>query len=90
MRTWKIKPIRIFVALGVLSAGVVRAENWDPKNNKPPEFAEAENHPHVRFLPEVCDWERLDIDVPRASTNEKLPPFGLCVLLRPAHREECQ
>jgi hypothetical protein len=44
---------------------------------KPPQMADAENHPQVRFLSEDREWERIDIWAPKNA-----PPGGApCVIL---------
>jgi acetyl esterase/lipase len=45
----------------------------DPRVNKPPEFANAQNHLRVKFLPEERDWERVDVYVPAVPKEERLP-----------------
>jgi hypothetical protein len=67
---------KLVLMLAVLSAGTVHAR-FEPKDYKSPSFPDVENHLQVRFLPEARDWERLDIYVPKAPANEKLP----CVVL---------
>lgn len=64
--------------LCVLVVTTVTAEDrYAPRNYQPPEFAFAENHLQVPFLPAARDWERVDIYVPKDATEPKLP----CVIL---------
>jgi len=48
-------------------------DRYDPANYKPPQFAEADCHLRVPFLPEARNWERIDVYVPKAPADAKLP-----------------
>jgi hypothetical protein len=57
------------VHLGVAS-GLAAGSGTD---YRPPQFANAENYLRVQFLPAGRDWERMDIYVPKAAPQERLP-----------------
>ena len=61
----------VFLAVWMLAApSHAQHEYW---KYKPPQLPNAENHIGVQFLPAEPDWERMDIYVPKNTTDSKLP-----------------
>lgn len=57
----------------LLCAPALAQDRYDPRNYEPPQFAGAECHVRVPFLPEARDWERVDVYVPKEPADAKLP-----------------
>jgi LysM repeat protein len=49
----------------------------DPRDYRPPQFPDADNHLKVPFLVPEREWERIDIYVPKNVPGERLP----CIVL---------
>lgn len=70
----------IYLFIAQLCYAQPRDPAFDPLTYKPPEFAHANNHIKLQFLPDSREWERIDIYIPTEMTDDRGQGLS-CVVL---------